>query len=105
MDPVVENHNNSSSNVTAHLKTNSSLLQDYDEDYPGGGEEDNTFDFIFEGFLLTLVTLFGIVANLIAMVVLLRKVKQKSEWCWKFLANWSQGYKVEVIRGEVKIIN
>ena len=35
--------------------------------------DDNTFDFIFEGFFLTVVTFFGIVANLLAIVILLRK--------------------------------
>lgn len=60
---------------TDDLLFNGSSLEDQQEkqqleDYP-----DNAFDFIFEGILLTVVTLFGIVANLIAIVVLLRNVE------------------------------
>ena len=58
-------------NITT-LPVNGSTNETNSTSAAGGDDEDETFRFAVEGVVLTCVTIFGLVANTIAVIVLVR---------------------------------
>ena len=70
--------NTTSSNINTTTTLDSLNSTDGAGDDDGSAPDSATFGFIFEGLLLTLVTAFGLVANAIAVVILVRPKMRSS---------------------------